>query len=45
METLAKLGKIVEATFMAVIDVLLVSGYVLEAKHEAELFTRQRQIT
>ena len=39
METLTKLGKIMEATGMAIVDVLLISGYVLEAKHEAELFT------
>jgi hypothetical protein len=32
METLAKLGKIVEATGMDIVDVLLVSGCTLEAK-------------
>ena len=36
METMAKLGKIVEATRRAVVQVLLVSGYILEAEHGAE---------
>ena len=36
METMAKLGKIVEATGRAVVQVLLVSGYILEAEHGAE---------
>ena len=36
METVAKLGKIVEATGRAAVQVLQVSGYILEAEHGAE---------
>ena len=39
METLAKLGKIVEAKGMVIVDLLLVSGYVLKAKRGVEFPT------